>query len=356
VTAGVWPRRAQMAKFTVADTDSDGILSKREFETLGRQHYEELEDRERKRFDPLKINDALDAEFKKYDLNKDKLLTRDEWQKVTEYHITRHRDAIVTQRAFDKADKDGDKFLSMEEVDKHFGPQGYKVEELDTLMILGDTNQDNKLTFKEFEKGRGDFQFLIEHEKELRKQEEKEKLRADLPAEEAVLEFQKHDKNKNGLLTPQEFISLIRSQVNTVDKKTGKVVEIPEEAIIQTFKTYDTNKDIAVSLDEWSAVINATVPDAHAAHDFDEADQNKDGKLSMNEYSILFDAFAKVMGQSDKDGDLALSTFKRHDANKDGLLTSQEYRLSVAIMKAEAEEQYERLMKEEMEKGKKEEL
>eukprot|EP00283_Hemiselmis_rufescens_P003705 CAMPEP_0173428626 /NCGR_PEP_ID=MMETSP1357-20121228/7537_1 /TAXON_ID=77926 /ORGANISM="Hemiselmis rufescens, Strain PCC563" /LENGTH=378 /DNA_ID=CAMNT_0014392679 /DNA_START=28 /DNA_END=1164 /DNA_ORIENTATION=- len=347
---------AGMAKFTMADTDSDGILSRREFDDMGKQHYEQLEDKERKRYDPAKINQALEAEFKLYDKDANGLLTRDEWQKVTTYHITRHRDAVITQRAFEKADKDEDKHLTMDEIHAHFGPQGYKKEELETVMILGDENQDNLLSFKEFERGRGDFQTLIEHEKMLVEQEEKEKLRADLPAEEAVAVFKEHDKNGNGVLTPPEFIALIRSQVNTVDPKTGEFMEIPEESIIKTFKEYDRNKDIAVSLDEFTKVINGRIPDAHAAHDFDEADLNKDGKLSMNEYTILFDAFAKVMGQEDKDGKMALSTFKQHDKNKDGLLTSQEYRLSVALLKAEAEAEYNTKLAQEMEKGEKKEL
>eukprot|EP00285_Hemiselmis_virescens_P019724 CAMPEP_0173377992 /NCGR_PEP_ID=MMETSP1356-20130122/1231_1 /TAXON_ID=77927 ORGANISM="Hemiselmis virescens, Strain PCC157" /NCGR_SAMPLE_ID=MMETSP1356 /ASSEMBLY_ACC=CAM_ASM_000847 /LENGTH=384 /DNA_ID=CAMNT_0014330929 /DNA_START=31 /DNA_END=1185 /DNA_ORIENTATION=- len=341
-----------MAKFTTADLDSDGILSKAEFEIMGKTHYEELEDQERRRFDPKKIAESLDAEFSKYDRDGNKLLTKEEWQKVTEYHITRTRDDIITEKAFKKADADANGQLTIEEVQAHFGPQGYKKEELDSMFFLGDLDKDEILTLMEFKSGRADFQTLMEHERELQAQEEKEKLRLDAPNEEAVVEFKKHDTNNNGVLAPQEFINLIRSQVNTIDPKTGEFMDIPEEGIIKAFKKYDTNKDISVSLEEWTHVINATVQDAHAVHDFDEADQNKDGKLSLNEYTILFEALATVMGQKDKDGKMAFETYKRHDLDGDGQLTSNEYLLSVQILKAEADLLYDKKMAEEREREK----
>jgi hypothetical protein len=99
----------------------------------------------------------------------------------------------------------------------------------------------------------------MEIDKKEAEEREKNKVKPDMPNEDAIIEFDKHDENKNGQLTPQEFIKLIRSQVNTVDKD-GNVIEIPEEGIIKTFKKYDTNKDISVSKEEFTAKIANIVP------------------------------------------------------------------------------------------------
>lgn len=103
---------------------------------------------------------------------------------------------------------------------------------------------------------------MMEIDKKEAEEREKNKVRPDMPNEDALIEFDKHDENKNGQLTPQEFIKLIRSQVNTVDKD-GNVIEIPEEGIIKTFKKYDTNKDISVSKEEFTAKIADIVPGQH---------------------------------------------------------------------------------------------
>jgi len=338
-----------MAKFTMVDSDNDGMLSREEFYKMGEKHYEGLEDRNKKRFDAGAINRLLEEEFAMYDKDFSGALSAAEWEKVTLWHITRKKDEIVTERSFHKCDKNNDLKLSVEEVNEYFSAQGYNEEELDVLMILGDADKDKHMTFEEFKKGRSDLQKVMEIDKKEAEEREKNKVRPDMPNEDAITEFDKHDENKNGQLTPQEFIKLIRSQVNTVDKD-GNVIEIPEEGIIKTFKKYDTNKDISVSKEEFTAKIANIVPDATALHDFDASDTNKDGFLTPQEYTTLFEAFATVMGHEKIDSDVSLATYKKHDLNGDGKLSSQEYLLSIKLMKADADREYDQKMKEEMEK------
>ena len=93
--------------------------------------------------------------------------------------------------------------------------------------------------------------------------------------EELDILFRNVDTDNNNYITYNEFIA------STFEKKRN----ITKELIYQAFKTFDTNKNGELSLEEFSKVLipNNDTEKEELKNIFDEFDKNKDGKIDFDE-------------------------------------------------------------------------
>ncbi len=94
--------------------------------------------------------------------------------------------------------------------------------------------------------------------------------------------FSKVDKDKNGVITPDEFDSAVRSRFKDYDKNNDGRIDMNEFAAkgqpesVKEFKFMDKNNDGIINADEFYRA---------AIQRRDQLDFNRDSKISKEEYN-----------------------------------------------------------------------
>merc|ERR1719244_1120848 len=214
--------------------------------------------------------------------------------------------------AFKRFDADGDGQISRQEVMQGASASGLKLsaEEVDTLFILGDKDNNGKIDFSEFAeimipsaperiaKLKKCFRNRSEIESAFRRfdtnkdgaisyEEMKIGLKhcgIDFTDQEVEIVFAVGDRDGNGEVSLTEFVDLLSSSNGSTK---GAIQKFFKFCVEQAFKVIDTNKDGAISFNELSTSLrNAGFSDIEIQTIFTLADHDKDGEVSLNELLV----------------------------------------------------------------------
>lgn len=255
-------------------------------------------------FDDLPPEEAkkrLSLLVKKMDKDQDMFVSKEE---LTDWIVMSFRllDEEEALEEFDENDEDGDGKLTWKEYLKtHFSYTEDEIKEMrasdrdDSLQFLvgvdeehgkfetADVNKDDSLDREEFVAFYHPYNYEHMHNIELQRV------------------MNDHDKNKDGLLSLEEFLG---------DNNQDKEWEIVEK---ERFQEYDTNKDNLLNFDEirpWVLTDNREEAEEEAEHLFMKADVNGDGKLSEKE---IVDAHEDFVGSQATDYGRHLHFIKHKD-------------------------------------------
>lgn len=138
------------------------------------------------------------------------------------------------------------------------------------------------------------------------------------------------DANKNGLLQPDDFVSVADKMCDVLNYEEGDQLRLRIK--LKALRLYvqlltDMGKsDVAVSLDEWCELFGSRKVEPRAAkkyifrtaaYIFNLFDQNEDRVITKREYLDMFKIYDINLEYSEKG-------FQKLDANSDGQITLQE--------------------------------
>merc|ERR1712002_420708 len=216
------------------------------------------------------------------------------------------------REAFKKFDADGDKQISREEVIQGASAQGLKftAEEVDTLFILGDKDNNGQIDFSEFAeimipsaperiaKLKKCFRNRAEIESAFKRfdtnkdgaisyQEMKNGLSScaiSFTEQEVEICFAVADKDGDGEVSLTEFVDLLSTSTSSGD---GPMAKFLKYCIGQAFNIIDTDRDGAISFTELSISLRAAgFSDQEIQTVFALADHDRDGEVSLQELQL----------------------------------------------------------------------
>jgi len=219
------------------------------------------------------------------------------------------------REAFKKFDADGDAQISRQEVIKGAGAAGMKLsaDEVETLFILGDKNNNGQIDFAEFA------EIMIPSAPErIAKLKKCFRNRTEIEAA-----FRRFDTNKDGAISFQEM----SNGLNTCG------ISFTEQEVEICFAVADKDGDGEVSLSEFVDMLSSSVGSGEGAMSkflkycvqqaFNIIDCDRDGAISFTELSISL----RAAGFSDQE---IQTVFAMADHDRDGEVSLQELQNSLA--------------------------
>jgi Ca2+-binding EF-hand superfamily protein len=287
--------------FKQADFNKDGFHSLDEIltEIMYQSGFE-------KKTDGQFVEMGLKEGIKKADLNKDNVVTKEEYLKAW-------KDANVTAADFDKADLNKDGKTDLAEAEK------YQSKHL--MDTLKDAKQQAKAYMDSADKN-GDGKLDLEEKNEaveLKSKADEEKHHKEL--------FKSTDRNGDGFHDLDEIKSEMILQAgytavhNDKDGKNEFQYFLPDH-FLEGFRLADTNKDEVVTKEEFMKTYK---DNKDAENHFKEADHDGDGKHTLNEMAAaIFESeeFKKLHQDADENSKKLL---KEADEDGDGKVSDSEF-------------------------------
>lgn len=301
-----------MTIFAMADVDGDGEISLDEFSTLlGVSSSSVSAPKTSGNSIQFKSVDEVKNAFKKFDLNNDGHLDRNEFKQLVQAcggGSDQEVDAL-----FKKGDTDGDGKLDYQELIKLLFPQSSQA--LQKLQKSFNNLNDIKSAFKKFD---------ADGDGHVSKQELQQVMKG-FSAEEVEAIFNLGDKDQSGGIDYQEFIRLmLPGSAGTIAKLSQSFRSITN--IKESFKKFDANGDGQISRNELKASMK--LGDAELDVVFALGDLDGDGEISMAEFILIMSPLANNSVQRFrncfKDIHDVVSSFNQFDADGDGAITQQE--------------------------------
>jgi calmodulin len=309
-----------MTIFAMADMDGDGEIDLNEFSALlgvessssaGSSSRGPAPQVQSSGSIQFKSVDEVKTAFKKFDLNSDGHLDRNEFKQLVQ--VCGGGSEQEVDALFKKGDTDGDGKLDYQELIKLLFPQSALA--LQKLQKSFSNLNDVKTAFKKFD---------ADGDGHVSKQELQQVMKGFSVAEvEAV--FNLGDKDQSGGIDSQEFISLMLpnapSTIARLSQSFRSVANVKE-----SFRKFDANGDGQINKNELRAGMKLNDADLDIV--FALGDLDGDGEISMSEFVLIMSPLASNavhrFRNCFRDIHDLVSSFCQFDADRDGAITQQE--------------------------------
>ena len=306
------------AVFAIGDVDSDGKISFSEFARMVLPSADEKLCLLKK---SLGSASNVEASFKKFDVNKDGKISKEELSKGLKSSGLKFTDAEVDV-IFAVADLDGDGEICLSEFENLLGtaPSFGRIEDVKAAFYRFDTNNDGSIDKSELKK------MLAATGK--------------TPSDQEVNTlFQKGDADGDGKIDIQEFIKLMFPASAEVLSKLQKSFKSISD-IKSAFRKYDTDGDGHISRVELRQVMSKfSETDVDAV--FALGDKDQSGGIDYQEFITMMlptsSSILKRVSAGFRTVADVKAAFKRFDVNNDGQISKSELSTGMKLSKDDVE-------------------
>ena len=299
-----------MTVFAMADIDGDGEISLAEFSALLGSEASAPAPASGGKVQFRSIDELKNA-FRRFDLNSDGHLDRNEFRQLVTSQGAGSDAEIDT--LFKKGDIDNDGKIDYQELIKLMFPQSAQA--LQKLQKSFNSLSDVKAAFKRFDAD-GDGHVT---------KSELQQVMSGFSSTEVESIFALGDKDQSGGIDYQEFISLMLPNAPAIISKLGMSFRSISN-IKESFKRFDVNGDGQISRSELKNGMKMSDGDLDVV--FALGDLDGDGEISMGEFVLIMSPLAKNavnrFRNCFKNIQELVTAFARFDANGDGSISQQE--------------------------------
>merc|ERR550532_1295289 len=302
-----------MTVFAMADIDGDGEISLVEFSALLGSEAGPAPSQAGSGSGQVQFRsiDDLKAAFKRFDLNSDGHLDRNEFKQLVS--ATGSGSDAQVEELFRRGDIDNDGKIDYQELIKLMFPQSAQA--LQKLQQSFKSLTEVKAAFKRFDAD-GDGHVT---------KAELQQVMKGFSATEVESIFALGDKDQSGGIDYQEFISLMLPNAPAMIAKLAMSFRSISN-IKESFKKFDINRDGQISRTELKNGMKMSEADLDVV--FALGDLDGDGEISMGEFVLIMSPLAKNavnrFRNCFKNIQELVSAFTRFDANGDGSISQQE--------------------------------
>merc|ERR1719474_2401798 len=301
--------------FAMADVDGDGEISMEEFSTLlgGGESSSKSQQGSTKSSGSIQFRsiDELKNAFKRFDINSDGHLDRNEFKQLVA-SCAGGSDAEI-DILFKQGDIDGDGKLDYQELIRLLFPQSAQA--LQKLQKSFSSLNDVKAAFKRYDSD-GDGHVS---------KSELQQVMKGFSSSEVDAVFALGDKDQSGGIDYQEFIALMLPNAPATISRLGMSFRSIGN-VKESFKKFDVNKDGQISRTELKNGMKLSDADLDIV--FALGDLDGDGEISMSEFVLIMCPLAKNavnrFRNCFKDIHDLISAFAQFDSNNDGAISQQE--------------------------------
>jgi len=301
--------------FAMADVDGDGEISMEEFSTLlgGGESSSKSQQGTTKSSGSIQFRsiDELKNAFKRFDINSDGHLDRNEFKQLVA-SCAGGSDAEI-DILFKQGDIDGDGKLDYQELIKLLFPQSAQA--LQKLQKSFSSLNDVKAAFKRYDSD-GDGHVS---------KSELQQVMKGFSSSEVDAVFALGDKDQSGGIDYQEFIALMLPNAPATISRLGMSFRSIGN-VKESFKKFDVNNDGQISRTELKNGMKLSDADLDIV--FALGDLDGDGEISMSEFVLIMCPLAKNavnrFRNCFKDIHDLISAFAQFDSNNDGAISQQE--------------------------------
>merc|ERR1719410_3100056 len=302
-----------MTVFAMADIDGDGEISLAEFSALLGSEAAPASSQTSASSGQVQFRsiDDLKAAFRRFDVNSDGHLDRNEFRQLVS--ATGSGSDAEIDTLFKKGDIDNDGKIDYQELIKLMFPQSAQA--LQKLQQSFQSLSDVKAAFKRFD---------ADGDGHVTKAELQQVMRG-FSSTEVESIFALGDKDQSGGIDYQEFISLMLPNAPAMIAKLAMSFRSISN-IKESFKRFDINGDGQISRSELRNGMKMSEADLDVV--FALGDLDGDGEISMGEFVLIMSPLAKNavnrFRNCFKNIQELVSAFSRFDANGDGSISQQE--------------------------------
>jgi len=300
--------------FAMADIDGDGEISMNEFAILlGSGSAPQPQQVAAKSSGSIQFKsiDELKNAFKRFDVNSDGHLDRNEFKQLVS--ACGGGSDLEVDALFKKGDIDGDGKIDYQELIKLMFPQSAQA--LQKLQKSFSSLNDVKAAFKRYDAD-GDGHVS---------KSELQQVMTGFSAAEVDAIFSLGDKDQSGGIDYQEFIGLMLPNAPATIAKLGMSFRSISN-VKESFKKFDVNHDGQISRSELKNGMKLSDADLEVV--FALGDLDGDGEISMSEFVLIMCPLAKNavnrFRNCFKDIHELIAAFAQFDSNNDGAISQQE--------------------------------